>query len=109
VNEPPLTLLEAQTLAILSLGGTSQPAWWNATARVRSSACKRLQSKGFITGTLERGRDGRVTWMMTAEGGRALRSTWEWLLLQATRQETFYERADRQTREKYDGPDGETR
>ena len=72
MKQPPLTLLEAQTLACLSLG-TRLP--FAHVSRTSSQTLQRLQRKGFISlsTTLERS--------MTPEGARALRSTWEWLLL----------------------------
>lgn len=69
--KPPLTLLEAQTLACLSLG--LRLPWQNQ--RISSQALQRLQRKGFIalSPKLERS--------MTMAGAFALRQTWEWLLI----------------------------
>lgn len=108
---PPLTLLEAKTLALLSLGILFRPPSWNSTMCATNVVISGLKGRGFVSEIrlFKRGRNSPLVLKMTPKGAQALRSTWEWLLIQAPRQETFYERTDRQTREKHDGPGGETK
>jgi hypothetical protein len=82
-DKPPLTLLEAETLAALSLG---RPLPFAHVSRTSSQTLQRLMRKGCITLNVVVGRrDVRASTSlersMTEEGAKALRSTWQWLLL----------------------------
>lgn len=74
-GKSPLTMLEAEVLALVSLDCDPYRGWGDTTrSRTTSQAKQRLRGKGFLVG------DARTGEHVTSAGHDALAATWRWAL-----------------------------